>query len=127
MRDEQLIADLRLALDRASARNDPHGEAWPQIERRLGREPWRRAALGGLAAAVVAATVVATPLIWHMLARPGAERSQSSAIPAGRLAVVSRVHMPGESQMLRPVTAQSGSLASASPTGWTPPPAMSSP
>ncbi len=93
MRDENLIEDLRLALDRASAQSDPHGEGWTQIERRLRRETWRRAAVATLAAVVVAATVVMTPLIWHLLTRPGAGRSQPSAVPAGRLAVVSRVHV----------------------------------
>src|SRR5262245_13073733 len=91
MKDDQLIAELRVALDWAAGNYDRPG-GWPAIERRLRREPWRRAAVCGIAAVVVAAAVVAAPRLWHSLQRSFRGRRLPAQVLVGRLVVVSKEH-----------------------------------
>ena len=55
---EHLAEALKLALDGEAARNPPPSDGWRTIERRLRREPWRRAAVAAVASVVVAALAV---------------------------------------------------------------------
>ena len=92
MKEDQLIAELRVALDRAAGNYDRPGGGWPAIERRLRREPWRRAAVCGIAAVMVAAAVVAAPGLWHSLQRSFGGRPLPAQVLVGRLVVVSKEH-----------------------------------
>jgi hypothetical protein len=59
MGPEQLSELLKVTLDREEASNPPPPAAWGQIERRLRREPWRRALIAVASVSVVAAVAVA--------------------------------------------------------------------
>jgi hypothetical protein len=78
MDNEQLTATrLRLALDREVAKHQLSPGAWPRLERRLRRQPWRRAAIAAVCAVIVAAAAVVTPYLWHNLSGPVAIRIHS--------------------------------------------------
>jgi DNA-binding beta-propeller fold protein YncE len=71
MDDDQITATrLRLALDREAARHQLSPGAWPRLERRLRRQPWRRAAIGAVCATIAAAAATVTPYLWHSLSGP---------------------------------------------------------
>ena len=71
MDDDQLTATrLRLALDREVAKHQWSPGAWPRLERRLRRQPWRRAAIGAACALIAAAAATVTPYLWHNLSGP---------------------------------------------------------
>ena len=72
MRHEQITARLRLALEQEAARHELSAGAWPQIERRLRRQPWRRAGIAAACIAFLAAAVTAAPSLWHAASGPAA-------------------------------------------------------
>jgi DNA-binding beta-propeller fold protein YncE len=71
MDNDQLTATrLRLALEREVAKHQLSPGAWPRLERQLRRQPWRRAAIAAVCAAIIAAAAVVTPYLWHSLSGP---------------------------------------------------------
>src|SRR5262249_2055165 len=67
---QQTAARLRLALDREVAKHQLSPGAWPRLERRLRRQPWRRAAIAAVCAVIVAAAAAVTPYLWQRLSGP---------------------------------------------------------
>jgi streptogramin lyase len=90
MEHDQIAARLRLALEREAAGHELSPGAWPQIERRLRRQTWRRSGIAAVCAAVIAAAAIAAPYLWHAFAGPA---SHPRPRPAPPLAVVSRTHL----------------------------------
>lgn len=89
MDDDQLTATrLRLALDREVAKHQLSPGAWPRLERRLRRQPWRRAAIGAVCAMIVAAAAMVTPYLWHSLSGPIASHPHPQ--PGPRLVIGGR-------------------------------------
>ena len=94
MDDDQLIAArLRRALDREVAKHQLSPGAWPQLERRLRRQPWRRAAIAAGCAVMVAAAAVAAPYLWHRLSGPVASHPHPQ--PAPHLVIGARTPVSG--------------------------------
>ena len=94
MDDDQLIAArLRRALDREVAKHQLSPGAWLQLERRVRRQPWRRAAIAAGCAVMVAAAAVAAPYMWHRLSGPVAIHSHPQ--PAPHLVIGARTHVNG--------------------------------
>jgi streptogramin lyase len=91
MEHDQIAARLRLALEREAAKHELSPDAWPQIERRLHRQTWRRSGIAAACAAVTAAAAIAAPYLWHAISGPAASHPPSR--PAPPLAVVSRTHL----------------------------------
>jgi DNA-binding beta-propeller fold protein YncE len=92
--NDQLTATrLRLALDREVARHQLSPGAWPRLERRLRRQPWRRAAIAAVCAAIVAATATVTPYLWHSLSGPVASHPRPQ--PGPHLVIGARAHVSG--------------------------------
>lgn len=89
MEHDQIAARLRLALEREATRHELSPGAWPQIERRLRRQTWRRVRIAAAGAAVTAAAVIAAPSLWHAMSGPAASHPR----PAPQLAVVGRTHL----------------------------------
>jgi len=87
--DQQTAARLRLALDREVAKHQLSPGAWPRLERRLRRQPWRRAAIAAVCAVIVAAAAAVTPYMWHRLSGPVASH------PQPHLVIGARAHVSG--------------------------------
>jgi hypothetical protein len=93
MEPEQLGWTLKLALDAEAARRPPSPDGWRKIERRLRREPWRRAGIAAVSIAATAALVIgasqfAVGLAGRQAVRPGSGRP-------GQLTVVGTTRLPG--------------------------------
>ena len=94
MDDDQLTATrLRLALDREVAEHQLSPGAWPRLERRLRRQPWRRVAIATVCAAIVGAAVAVAPYLWHNLSGPAASHPHPQSRPP--LVVVARTQLNG--------------------------------
>jgi hypothetical protein len=94
MDNDQLTAvRLRLALDREVARHRLSPGAWPRLERRLRRQPWRRAAIAAVCTAIAAAAAVVTPYLWHSVS--GAVASHPHPQPGPHLVIGARTHVSG--------------------------------
>jgi DNA-binding beta-propeller fold protein YncE len=91
--DQQTATRMRLALDREVAKYQLSPGAWPRLERRLRRQPWRRAAIAAVCAAIVAAAVVVTPYLWHSLSGPVASHPHPQ--PGPHLVIGARTHVSG--------------------------------
>jgi streptogramin lyase len=92
MRHEQIAARLRLALEQEAARHELSAGAWPQIERRLRRQPWRRAGIAAVCSALLAAAVTAAPYLWHAVSSPAPGHPH----PAAQLVIAGRTRLsPG--------------------------------
>ena len=91
--DQLTEARLRLALDREVAKHQLSPGAWPQLERRLRRQPRRRAAIAAGCAVIVAATAVVAPYLWHRLSSPVA--SPPHPPPGPHLVIGARAHVSG--------------------------------
>ncbi len=92
MDDDQLTATrLRRALDREVAKHQLSPGAWPRLERRLRRQPWRRAAIAAVCAVIVAAAAAVTPYLWHSLSGPVVSHPHPQ--PGPHLVIASRTHM----------------------------------
>jgi DNA-binding beta-propeller fold protein YncE len=89
--DQQTATTLRLALDREVANHQLSPGAWPRLERRLRRQPWRRAAIAALCTAIVAAAAAVTPYLWHNLSGPVA--SHPHPPPGPHLIIGARAHV----------------------------------
>jgi hypothetical protein len=91
MNDDQIVAGLRHALDTEVKRHRLE-DRWPTIERRLRREPKRRAMIAAIAAVIVLVAAVTVP---HWL-KPGAHHPPVKPTPklAGRLVVVGQTRLP---------------------------------
>jgi DNA-binding beta-propeller fold protein YncE len=99
MDNDRLTATrLRLALDREVAKHQLSAGAWPRLERRLRRQPWRRVAIGAVCAAIAAAAVAAAPYLWHNLSGPVVSHSHPPSGP--QLVVVARTHLNGGANAL---------------------------
>ena len=59
MEHDQIATRLRLALEREAARHELSPGAWPQIERRLARQTWRRSGIAAVCVTVIAAAAIA--------------------------------------------------------------------
>jgi hypothetical protein len=80
MEPEQLARALKLALDGEGTRNPPPADGWRKVERRLRREPRRRAAIAAVAAIMVAAlAIVALQLDGGLGKQEAARRGLSSS------------------------------------------------
>src|SRR5215467_14209819 len=92
MEPEQLGSALKLALDAEVARHSPSPDGWLRIERRMRREPWRRAGIAAVSIAVAAALVIAAS---HLVPGQG-EREAARPGPAylGQLTVVGETRLP---------------------------------
>ncbi len=94
MDNDQLTATrLRLALDREVAKHQLSPGAWPRLERRLRRQPWRRAAIAAVCAVIVAAAAAVTPYLWHSLSGPVASHPHPQ--PGPHLLIGARTHVSG--------------------------------
>jgi DNA-binding beta-propeller fold protein YncE len=94
MDDDQLTAArLRRALDREVAQHQLSPGAWPRLERRLRRQPWRRAAIAAGCAVLAAAAAVVAPYLWHRLSGPVASHPHPQ--PGPHLVIGARTHMSG--------------------------------
>jgi streptogramin lyase len=91
MEHDQIAARLRLALEREAAGHELSPGAWPQIERRLRRQTWRRSGIAAVCVVVIAAAALAAPYLWHAI--PGPAASHPRPQPALPVAVVSRTHL----------------------------------
>src|SRR5262249_55138568 len=91
--DQQTAARLRLALDREVAKHQLSPGAWPRLERRLRRQPWRRAAIAAVCAVIVAAAAAVTPYLWQRLSGPVA--SHPHPRPGPHLVIGARTHVSG--------------------------------
>ena len=89
--DQFTATRLRRALDREVAKHQLSPGAWPRLERRLRREPWRRAAIAAGCAVFAAAAAVVTPYLWHGLPGPVASHPQ----PGPHLVIGARTHVSG--------------------------------
>jgi DNA-binding beta-propeller fold protein YncE len=89
--DQFTATRLRLALDREVAKHQLSPGAWPRLERRLCRQPWRRAAIAAVCAVFAAAAVAVTPYLWHGL--PGLVASHPQ--PGPHLVIGARTHVSG--------------------------------
>jgi streptogramin lyase len=97
MEHEQITARLRPALEREAARHELSAGAWPRIERRLRREPWRRAGIAAACIAVLAAAATAAPYLWHAVSSPSAGHRQ----PAAQLVIAGRTRLsPGVTKVV---------------------------
>jgi len=94
MDNDQLTATrMRLALDREVAKHQLSPGAWPRLERRLRRQPWRRAAIAAVCAVVVAIAATVTPYLWHSLSGPVASHPHPQ--PGPHLVTGARTHVNG--------------------------------
>ena len=94
MDNDQLTATrLRLALDREVAKHQLSPGAWLRLERRLRRQPWRRAAIAAVCAVIVAAAAAVTPYLWHSLSGPVASHPHPQ--PGPHLLIGARTHVSG--------------------------------
>jgi hypothetical protein len=93
MESEQLAEILKQAIDGAAARHSPSRGGWGQVERRLRREPWRRAAIAAVSVAAAAAVVLAAQQVARS---PGPEPARPAPVSWDRLAVLSTTGLPGE-------------------------------
>jgi DNA-binding beta-propeller fold protein YncE len=91
--DQQTATRLRRALDREVAKHQLSPGAWPRLERRLRRQPWRRAAIAAACTAVVAAAAAVTPYLWHSLSGPVASHPHPQ--PGPHLVIGARTHVSG--------------------------------
>ena len=91
--DQLTAARLRLALDREVAKHQLSPGAWPRLERRLHRQPWRRAAIAAGCAVIVAAAATVTPYLWHSLSGPVASHPHPQ--PAPHLVIGARTPVSG--------------------------------
>ena len=92
MDNDQLTATmLRLALDREVAKHQLSPGAWPRLERRLRRQPMRRAAIAAVCAVIVAAAAAVTPYLWHSL--PGPVASHPHPQPGPHLVIGARTQV----------------------------------
>src|SRR5215475_11373896 len=93
MDNDQLTAiRLRLALGREVAKHQLPPGAWPRLERRLRRQPWRRAAIAAVCAVIVAAAITAvTPYLRHSLSGPVADHRHPQ--PGPHLVIGARSHV----------------------------------
>src|SRR5262249_33200814 len=91
--DQQTAARLRLALDREVAKHQVAPGAWLRLERRLRRQPWRRAAIAAVCAVIVAAAAAVTPYLWQRLSGPVA--SHPHPRPGPHLVIGARTHVSG--------------------------------
>jgi DNA-binding beta-propeller fold protein YncE len=89
--DQQTAARLRLALDQEVAKHRLSPSAWPQLERRLRRQPQRRAAIAAVCAVIAAAAAVVTPYLWHNLSGPVASHPHPQ--PGPHLVIGARTHV----------------------------------
>ena len=92
MEPEQLGRALKLAVDAEAARRPPSPDGWLGVERRLRREPWRRAGLAAVSIAVVAALAIPASQLVAGLGR----REPAGPGPAhlGPLVVVGKTRLP---------------------------------
>ena len=94
MDDDLLTAGrLRRALDREVAKHRLSPGAWPRLERRLRRQPRRRAAIAAGCVVMVAAVAVVAPYLWHRLS--GSVASQPHPQPGPHLVIGARTHVSG--------------------------------
>ena len=94
MDNDQLTATrLRLALDREVAKHQLSPGAWLRLERRLRRQPWRRAAIAAVCAVIVAAAAAVTPYLWHSMSGPVASHPHPQ--PGPHLLIGARTHVSG--------------------------------
>lgn len=84
MEHDQIAARLRLALDREAARHELSPGAWPQIERRLGRQVWRRAGIAAACVAVIVAAAAVAPYLWRTVSGPAVSQPHPPLVVAGR-------------------------------------------
>jgi DNA-binding beta-propeller fold protein YncE len=89
--DQLTAARLRFALDREVAKHQLSPGAWPRLERRLRRQPWRRAAIAAVCALIVAAVAAVTPYLWHNLSGPAASHPHPQ--PGPHLVIGARAHV----------------------------------
>src|SRR5262245_53278067 len=89
--DQQTATRLRLALDREVAKHQLSPGAWPRLERRLRRQPWRRAGIAAICAVIVAAAVM--PYLWHNLSGPVASHPHPQ--PGPHFVIGTRTHVSG--------------------------------
>jgi hypothetical protein len=93
MEEDLLIARMRVALDDEASRHHPAPGAWTTIERRIRRQPWRRAVIAGAVVAagatVIATVIIASPLV---RARPP-ERVAAPERAAASLVLGRTIHM----------------------------------
>ena len=89
--DQLTAARLRLALDREVAKHQLSPGAWPRLERRLHRQPWRRAAIAAVCAVIVAAAATVTPYLWHSLSGPIASHPHPQ--PGPHLVIGARIRI----------------------------------
>jgi DNA-binding beta-propeller fold protein YncE len=105
MDDDQLTAArLRLALDREVAKHQFSPGAWPRLERRLRRQPRRRAAIAAGCAVLVAAAAMVAPYLWHRLSGPVASHPHPQ--PGPHLVIGARTHVSS----IGPLTAGYGAV-----------------
>jgi len=95
MRHEQLAETLKLVIKREEAKNPPRPDGWASLERRLRREPWRRATIA-VAAACSVAVIIAIPALLHVIG-PSGPASKSLHGSPGELVVLGAARLPGES------------------------------
>ena len=91
--DQFTATRLRRALDREVAKHQLSPGAWPRLERRLRRQPWRRAAIAAGCAVIVAAAATVTPYLWHSLSGPVASHPHPQ--PGPHLVIGARTHVSG--------------------------------
>jgi DNA-binding beta-propeller fold protein YncE len=94
MEPNQIAATLRLALDQEAARHEISRDAWPQIERRLRWQTWRRAGMVAACVAMAVAAAATAPYLWRVISGPAASHTHQQ--PAPQLVIVDRTHLrPG--------------------------------
>jgi streptogramin lyase len=97
MGHEQTTARLKLTLEQQAAQHDFSADAWSRIERRLGRQPWRRAGIAAACIAVLAAAATAAPYLWHAVSSPATGHPR----PAAQLVIAGRTHLdPGAGRVV---------------------------
>lgn len=93
METEQLARNLKHAVDSAAARHQLSPDGWLTIERRLRREPWRRAGTAVLAAVIVAALAITVSHAGFRSAKRGAAHPGLAHL--GQLAVLGETRLRG--------------------------------
>jgi hypothetical protein len=90
----QVDVEARLrALREQALRWEARPDAWPQLQRRVRRQPWRRAALvAGLALAVVVVSVV-PGRVAHRVQQPSVS-TLGTPVVSGRPVVAARIRLP---------------------------------
>ena len=134
--DQLTATTLRLALDREVAKHQLSSGTWPRLERRLRRQPQRRAAIVGVCTAIVATAATVAPYLWDGL--PGPLASHPPPQPGPHLVIGARTHVsstgplttgyggvwiigPGVIYRVDPATARTVATIPAPETGGKPP------